>query len=83
MIFHRPCSADGQCACGIERPGEVFAVALAAAVAGGDDVRREDLCRQGGQHAQDECESDESAENPGLLFHGKSLFLLISLANTT
>lgn len=43
----------------------------------------EDLCRQGGQHAQGECKGGEAAEESRLLFHGNSLFLLLFLVNTT
>ncbi len=47
---------------------------VSSSIAGCDDIRRENFCGQGGQHAQDECESDESAENPGSYYYAVNDF---------
>ena len=83
IVFHFAFSGDRQCPFGIQRPCQVLPVALAAAIAGCDSIRREDFCRQRGQHAQGECKGGEAAEKSRLLFHDNSLFLFVSLANTT
>ena len=82
IVFHFTFSGDRQCPFGIQRPRQVLPVALAAAIARCDSIRCEDLRRQGSQHAQGECKGGEAAESR-LLFHDNSLFLFVSLANTT
>ena len=76
IVFHFAFSGDRQCPFGIQRPCQVLPVPFSAAIAGINDIRREDLCRQGSQHAQGKCKGDEAAESR-LLFHGNSLFLLV------
>ena len=83
IVRHFAISGNRQCPLGIQRPAQILLVPFPAAIAGRDDIRREAYRRQRGQCAQGKHKRDEPAENPRLLFHGNSLFLLLSLVNTT
>ena len=80
---HFAISGNRQCPLGIQRPAQILLVPFPAAIARFDDIRREAYRCQRGQRTQSKHKRDEPAENPRLLFHGNSLFLLLSLVNTT